>query len=404
MKNFNETLEQVAENYKKATGKNFYRTLSNVQWPTPKLIITNFPALLKEFPYAAIYPVENGNRDKYSFAHILVKKYSKEGPDTEPMLGYYVTSAFKYKRDGDYLNKYVRLRYELIEEWKHNPNIGLIIFHKEQDNTFTYTVIEKDDLKDLIFNKENLTYCRDEKGVQWYDINIHRDIKDAVPTYYNDNVVFNTDFLPKFLSIGRINYSKYRSSEKRNGIRNGKKIVITAYSADGLYKDSFTYRSFAEAAAVLKQLKVNVSAKTVARHYVSKKPIEAHGCDQYDYYLISDEVGGDLTKDLIEKVSYVCPFDGETKEVEVPKVDTTVDASINVDDIVEVTDLDTGDILNDVPLQDIETVISETWTHPTIYKPQKVEERLDTTIVSWFRWKRNNPGKSYEEYIRETNN
>ena len=382
MTNFKEKLEIISKNYERFTnGHSLSETISKINRSTVTLLFNNFPAILETFKKSIIKPIKDTNdRKTFGFAHFLTKKY---GVNADPYQGWYVTSAFRLQRNADgTMERFVRIRSELVDIWRHGGHVpGLFIFNKQLDGTYKYLCMPSEKVKEYIANKN--VFYRNEKGYTFRDIKIDEEPTLDVPEYYDEkNISFNVEYITTFLKIAKCSYAKFNSS--------GKKVVITAYSKEGLNRDALTYRSLNEAASVLQQLGVTVSAKTVARHYKSKKPILSDACNQYDLYYISDEEGPEDVRSLgvvVSKEESV--FTGE--EIEVKTIDTEVENEY-VDDIVAVIDIDEEETLSDGPLQDV--VIDEYWYSAPIFRYIKEPSQRE-----WLKWRRNNPGKSYEEYL-----
>lgn len=379
MTNFKEKLNTVAKNYENFTnGCGLYEAISNVNRSTITLLFNNFPAILETFKKSIIKPIKDTDERKtFGFAHFLTKE-----PDVnaDPYQGWYATSAFRLQRNVDgTMEKYVRIRSELVDIWNHGGHVpGLFIFSKQIDGTYKYLCMPSDKVKSYIANK-NIFY-RNNDGYTFIDIKIDEEPTLNVPEYYDEkNTTYKVEYIPSFLKIAKCSYSKFKSS--------GRKVVITAYSIDGLNRDSFTYRSLNEAACVLQKLGVNISAKTVARHYKSKKPILNEACNQYDLYYIADEEGPmDVGSFKTISKTIVNDFTGEKAEKKV--IDTKVHKE-NVDDIVTIVDIDEEEKVSDESLQN--TIIEEYWDTAPVYR--NIHEE-------WLIWRKVNPGKSYDYFLK----
>lgn len=390
------TKEQISfkinDAYKKATGSNIDFTKLKI---TSRVIIQNITALVEAFPNAAIHPLKTtDDRKTFGFAHISVKSY--DGDYNAPAVGYYVTTSLEIAHPTHQTYVYtLKLRDELIDEWRHGYIPGIILFHSTESGIPFYKVIKPEEVKRMVFGYNSETDSKlDDKGYRWAHLQLNDISYKPIPEFIDETKTpFNFDYAPSFMKIANVQYAKFRNY--------GTPYIVTGYFDRFAEETSFTFRSSREAASALQKIGIKISYKTLMRYMKSGKPIKVNNTTTYDYIVISDKRGPDVLEETaVKDLKIFSPFSGKENNVEVKTVDTTLPENVDISDISDgIIDLDTDKTYIDAPLQEV--VIEKSWDYPKIYEqPPKVSNE-DIILRKWLKYRKDNSGKSYNEFIAQ---
>lgn len=383
---------KIRNSFKSATGKDLDLSKLKVY---SRALIQNITALVEAFPNSAIYPLKTADdRKTFGYSHITVKAY--DGDYSAPVIGYYITTSLEIAHPTHQSYVYtLKLREELIDEWRHGYIPGIILFHSTESGIPFYKVIKPEEVKNMVFSyNTNSDSEVDGHGYHWANLKCKDTNHKPIPDFIDETKTpFNFDYVPSFMKIANVQYAKFRNY--------GTPYVVTGYFDRFAEETSFTFRSSREAAAALQKIGIKVSYKTLIRHMKSGTPIKVDNTTTYDYIVISDKRGPDVLEETaIKDLKVFSPFSGKEDTVKVRTVDTTAPEDIDISDISGgIIDLDTDEIYIDRPLQEV--VIEKSWDYPTVYEqPPKVSEE-DIILREWLKYRKDNPGKSYSEFISQ---
>ena len=382
---------KIRNSFKNATGKDLDLSKLKVYSRT---LIENITALVEAFPNSAIYPLKTtDDRKTFGYAHITVKVYDDDY--SAPAIGYYVTTSLEIAYPTHQSCVYtLKLREELIDEWRHGYIPGIILFHSTESGIPFYKVIKPEEVKSMVFNYNADSDSEvDGRGYRWANLKCKDTNHNPIPDFIDETKTpFNFDYVPSFMKIANVQYAKFRNY--------GTSYIVTGYFNRFAEETSFTFRSSREAAASLQKLGIKISYKTLMRHMKSGTPIKVDNTT-YDYIVISDKRGPDVLEETaIKDVKVFNPSSGKEDTVKVRTVDTTAPDDVDISDISGgIIDLDTDEIYIDRPLQEV--VIEKSWDYPTIYEQPPKVSKEDVILREWLKYRKDNPGKSYNEFIAQ---